>query len=147
MAFGTMARSKKGGDKGDKLRAAEALAAAEKVAKTQTGSGAADSKTDKRQQEDSSDDGKPLKKVKMVASKAQLGYRPNPEEIRVKQTARKTLVKQGLLPKKGDFEGMDSEADREDDRDYEPGDDGDKIGTEQEAQNQQSGNSQNPAEN
>ena len=57
------------------------------------------------------------------------------------------LVEQGLLAKKGDFVGMDSEADREDDRDYEPDDDGDKIGTEQEAQNQQSGNSQNPAEN
>jgi len=142
-----MGKSKKGGDKGDRLRAAEALAAAEKekaakalAAKAQKVPG------EKRQQEDSSDDGKPSKKVKQVAAKAKVGYRVNPEALREKQTAKKTLVKQGLLPKKGDFEGMDSEADREDDRDYNP-DDGEEIGTEQEAQNQQPDSRQDTAEN
>ena len=44
------------------------------------------------------------------------------------------------------FQGMDSEKDREDDDDYNP-DEAEEIGTEQEAQNQQSDSRQNTTEN
>ena len=140
-----MTKGKKG-DKGDKLRATQALADAEKVAKAQTGPGASDSETEKRQNEDSSNGGKPLKQRKMVAAKAQLDYRANPEDLRVKQTAKKRQgiapgVKDGTYGTEG-YAGMDIDQDSKgNDGDYDP-----NSGEEQEPQKQQSGSSQNTAE-
>jgi hypothetical protein len=83
----------------------------------------------------------------MVADKAQLGYRANPEDLRVKQTAKKSQgiapgVKDGTYGTEG-YEGMDIEQDSKgNDGDYDP----DNV-EEQEAQKQQSGSRQNTAEN
>jgi hypothetical protein len=136
-----------GSDKGKKLRAERARAAAEKVAEAQAVPGAGDSKIGKRQNEDS-DDGEVAKKkqkqTKQTARKAEEGYRnPGGDKLRVKQTAKKAL---GLLPKQG-FQGMDTEPDsKEDDGDYNP-DEAEEIGTEQEDHKQQSGNRQNSVDN
>jgi hypothetical protein len=142
-----MTKGKKG-DKGDKmLRAKQALAAEEKVAKAQTGSGAADSKvavsTDEHQKEDGDGSAQPKKKRKKEkADKSDPSYRTSGDTRGPKVISKKAL---GLLPKQG-FQGMDTAEDRKDDlEDYEP-DDGEKIGTGQEAQNQQSGSRQNSAD-
>ena len=146
LAFGTMV---KGSDKGKRLRAeraradAEALAAAEKekAAKAQKVPG------EKRQKEDSSNDGKPSKKVKQVADKAKVGYRVNPEALREKQVSKKTQgiapgVKDGTYGTEG-YAGMDIDQDSKGNGgDYDP-----NSGEEQEAQKQQSGSRQNTAEN
>jgi len=142
----------KGSDKGKRLRAERARADAEKVAEAEKEK-AAKAQTvpgEKRQKEDSSNDGKPSKKVKQVADKAKVGYRVNPEALREKQVSKKTQgiapgVKDGTYGTEG-YAGLDTEADREDDRDYNP-DDGEEIGTEQEAQNHQSDSRQNTTEN
>ena len=144
-----MAKGNKG-DKGDKLRATQALAAATKVAKAQTVPGAADSKvavstrgTDEHQKEDGDGSVQPKKKRKKEkADKADPSYRTSGDTRGPKVISKKA---QGLLPKPM-FQGMDIEADREDDDDYNP-DEAEEIGTEQEAQNQQSDSRQNTTEN
>jgi hypothetical protein len=96
----------KGSDKGKKLRAAKrALADAEKGA--DAGNLEVAGSPDKRQKEDGDDGGKPKKKQKQVADKAQAGYRDKDAEPRKKIIAQKS---QGTLPQKG-FQGVDTEAD------------------------------------
>jgi hypothetical protein len=139
-----------GGDKGSKIRAERALAEAEKGAEAQNGAGAADSKTEKRQKEDSND-GKPSKKLKQVANKAKQGYRVKPKELREKQISKKSLgvapgVRDGTYGTNG-FQGMESERESKEDLDEYVPEEGEKIGTNRNAHKEQSGNRQNSADN